>query len=396
MAEQDCILKTYGGSADRPPLLINHKRNQKRKIMKNNRFRIFVINPGSTSTKLALFENNIKILETSVTHDAEVLNSFPMPNDQLDYRMGVIKDFVDKNDIELDNIDAFVGRGGGCYPVPSGTFEVNDLLLNDIRKNVGRTIHPSILGVQLAYEMQQKYGGRLFMVDPICVDEYTDVARVTGVKGLERRAESHALNLRGTAMKHCKIHGMDYKKSSLVVAHIDGGITIAAQKNGKQIDCNQGAGGEGPFTATRTGSLPLMEVLDYFKDHTVEEMRHLCTGTGGFVSHFGTADADEVYMRVLDGNEEAKVVWEALCYNIVKYIGSMAAVLQGNVDGILITGRYTRFRGLIDYIRKYTGWIAPIYVYENEVEQEAMCAGALRVLRGEEKAKVYTGKGMVR
>lgn len=396
MAEQDCILKTYGGSADRPPLLINYKHNQKRKIMKNNRFRIFVINPGSTSTKLALFENNIKILETSVNHDAEVLNSFPMPNDQLDYRMGVIKDFVDKNDIELDNIDAFVGRGGGCYPVPSGTFEVNDLLLNDIRKNVGRTIHPSILGVQLAYEMQQKYGGRLFMVDPICVDEYTDVARVTGVKGLERRAESHALNLRGTAMKHCKIHGMDYKKSSLVVAHIDGGITIAAQKNGKQIDCNQGAGGEGPFTATRTGSLPLMEVLDYFKDHTVEEMRHLCTGTGGFVSHFGTADADEVYMRVLDGNEEAKVVWEALCYNIVKYIGSMATVLQGNVDGILITGRYTRFRGLIDYIRKYTGWIAPIYVYENEVEQEAMCAGALRVLRGEEKAKVYTGKGMVR
>ena len=388
--------------------------------MKNNRFRIFVINPGSTSTKLALFENNIKILETSVTHDAEVLNSFPMPNDQLDYRMGVIKDFVEKNDIELDNIDAFVGRGGGCYPVPSGTFEVNDLLLNDIRNNVGRTIHPSILGVQLAYEMQQKYGGRLFMVDPICVDEYTDVARVTGVKGLERRTESHALNLRGTAMKHCKIHGMDYKKSNLVVAHIDGGITIAAQKNGKQIDCNQGAGGEGPFTATRTGSLPLMEVLDYFKDHTVEEMRHLCTGTGGFVSHFGTSDAtveemrhlctgtggfvshfgtsdaDEVYMRVLDGDEDARLVWEALCYNIVKYIGSMATVLKGKVDGILITGRYTRFRGLIDYIREYTGWIAPIYIYENEVEQEAMCAGALRVLRGEEKAKVYTGKGMVR
>ena len=364
--------------------------------MKNNRFRIFVINPGSTSTKLALFEDNMKILQTSVSHDAEVLNSFPEPNDQLDYRMGVIKEFVEKNDIELDNIDAFVGRGGGCWPVPSGTFEVNDLLLNDIRNNVGRTIHPSILGVQLAYEMQQKYGGRLFMVDPICVDEYTDVARVTGVKGLERRTESHALNLRGTAMKHCKIHGMEYKKSNLVVAHIDGGITIAAQKNGKQIDCNQGAGGEGPFTATRTGSLPLMEVLDYLQDHTVAEMRHLCTGTGGFVSHFGTSDADDVYRKVLDGDAEASLVWEALCYNIVKYIGSMAVVLKGKVDGILITGRYTRFRGLIDYIREYTEWIAPVYIYENEVEQEAMCAGALRVLRGEEEAKVYTGKGMVK
>ncbi len=364
--------------------------------MKNNKFRIFVINPGSTSTKLALFEDNIKILQTSVSHDAEVLNSFPTPNDQLSYRMGVIKDFVEKNDIELDNIDAFVGRGGGCLPVPSGTFEVNDILLNDIRNNVGRTIHPSILGVQLAYEMQQKYGGRLFMVDPICVDEYTDVARVTGVKGIERRTESHALNLRGTAMKHCKIHGMDYKQSNLVVAHIDGGITIAAQMNGRQIDCNQGAGGEGPFTATRTGSLPLMEVLDYFKDHSVEEMRHLCTGTGGFVSHFGTSDADEVYSRVLNGDKDAALVWEALCYNIVKYIGSMAVVLKGKVDGILITGRYTRFRGLIDYIKEYTGWIAPVYIYENEVEQEAMCAGALRVLRGEEEAKVYTGKNMVK
>ncbi|MBR0307807.1 MAG: butyrate kinase [Mogibacterium sp.] len=362
--------------------------------MKDNKYRIFVINPGSTSTKLALFENNQKLLETSVSHDADVLNSFASPNDQLDYRMGVIREFVEKNDIELDNIDAFVGRGGGCHPVPSGTFEVNAELLDDIRNNVGRTIHPSILGVQLAYEMQQKYGGRLFMVDPVCVDEYNDVARVTGVKEIRRRTESHALNLRGTAMKHCKIHGIDYNSSRLVVAHIDGGITIAAQENGRQIDCNQGAGGEGPFTATRTGSLPLMEVLDYLEDHmeehTIEEMRRLCTGTGGFVSHFGTSDADEVYGRVLSGDKEAALVWEALGYNIVKYIGSMAVVLKGKVDGILITGRYTRFHKLLDYIREYCGWIAPIYIYENEVEQEAMCAGALRVLRGEEEPLIYT------
>jgi butyrate kinase len=138
-----------------------------------------------------------------------------------------------------------------------------------------------------------------------------------------------------------------------------------------------------------------MEVLDYLQDHTYEEMRHLCTGTGGFVSHFGTSDADEVYARVIEGDEEAKLVWEALGYNIVKYIGSMATVLKGDLDGILITGRYTRFRRLLDYIRQYTEWIAPIFIYENEVEQEAMCAGALRVLRGEEEPKVYTGKGMV-
>ena len=363
--------------------------------MKNYTYKIFTINPGSTSTKLALFEDRNKIFQTSVTHDAEVLNSFADVNDQFSYRMGVIRDFIKENNIDLSDVDAFVGRGGGCYPVPSGTFEVNDLLLDDIRHNVGHTIHPSILGVQLAYEMQQKYGGRLFMVDPICVDEYTDVARVTGVKEIRRRAESHALNLRGTAMHHCKLHDLDYKKSKLVVAHIDGGITIAAQDCGRQVDCNQGAGGEGPFTATRTGSLPLMEVLDYFRTHTVKEMRRLCTGTGGFVSHFGTSDADEIYARVKAGDKEAALVWEALGYNIVKYIGSMATVLKGQVDGILITGRYTRFTELLDYIKEYVGWIAPVYIYENEVEQEAMCSGALRVLRGKEEPKIYTGKGMV-
>ena len=363
--------------------------------MKNYTYKIFVINPGSTSTKLALFEDDDKVLETSVSHDAAFLNSFNDVNDQLGYRMEVIRRFIEENDIDLSDADAFVGRGGGCYPVPSGTFEVNDLLLSDIRRNAGHTIHPSILGVQLAYELQQRYGGRLFMVDPICVDEYTDVARITGVREITRRCESHALNLRGTAMKHCKLHGMDYRSSRLIVAHIDGGITIAAHDMGRQVDCNEGAGGEGPFTATRTGSLPLMEVLDYFKDHSIEEMRHLCTGTGGFVSHFGTSDADEVYEMVKAGDERARLVWDALGYNIVKYIGSMAVVLKGKVDGILLTGRYTRFDTLIDGIREYVDWIAPVFVYENEVEQEAMAAGALRVLRGEETPLTYTGDNMV-
>ena len=360
--------------------------------MKDKKYRVFVINPGSTSTKVALFEDDEKIYEESVTHDADVLNSYDDVNDQFGYRLEVINELIEDNELDLTNIDAFVGRGGGCHPVPSGTFEVNEKLLRDIKNNVGRTIHPSVLGVQLAYELQQKYGGRLFMVDPICVDEYTDVARVTGVKEVKRRAESHALNLRGTAMKHCKLCGIDYRKCNLVVAHIDGGITIAAHQNGRQIDCNQGAGGEGPFTATRTGSLPLMEVIEYYGDHTLEQMRHLCTGTGGFVSHFGTSDADEVYARVKKGDEDAALVWEALGYNIVKYIGSMATVLKGQVDAILITGRYTRFANLLEYIREYTEWIAPVFIYENEVEQEAMCAGALRVLRGKEEAKIYTGK----
>ena len=355
-------------------------------------FKIFVINPGSTSTKLALFEDRNKVLETSVSHDAIVLNSFPTINDQLDYRMEVIHDFIEKNHIVLDDVDAIVGRGGSCYPVESGTYEVNDKLLEDVRNHVGGILHPSNLGIQMGRIMQKEYGGRLFMVDPICVDEYSDVARITGVKGIERKAISHALNLRGTAMKHAKMMGKKYSETRLVVAHIDGGITIAAHENGRQVDCNDGAGGEGPFTATRTGYLPLLGVLDYLENHSVDEARKLCAGAGGFVSHFGTSDADEIYERVMSGDEDARLIWDALGYNIVKYIGQMATVLKGDVDGIILTGRYTRFDSLMDYIREYVGWIAPVYIYENEVEHEAMASGVLRVLRGEEEAKEYKGK----
>ena len=362
--------------------------------MKNYSYKIFVINPGSTSTKLALFYDDVKVLETSVSHDAATLNEFNSINDQLDYRLAVVHDFIEKNAIDLSDIDAIVGRGGSCYPVQSGTYEVNDDLIEDIRNAVGGIMHPSHLGVQMAQKMQQKYGGRIFMVDPICVDEYRDVARITGVKEIQRKAISHALNLRGTAMKHCKIHKREYDKVKLIVAHIDGGITVSAHDNGRMVDCNDGGGGEGPFTATRTGYIPLLGALSYLENHSPDEVRKLCVSTGGFVSHFGTSDADEVYEMVKKGNKNASLVWEALGYNIVKYIGSMATVLSGKAEAILLTGRYTRFDSLMNYIKDKTSWIAPIYIYENEVEHEAMAAGALRVLQGQEKAKIYKGLDM--
>jgi len=359
--------------------------------MKDYEFKIFVINPGSTSTKLALFEDDRKVLETTVSHDAGELNSFPTINDQLEYRLDVVRNFINDNGIDLSDIDAIVGRGGSCYPVESGTYEVNDELIEDIRNAVGGIQHPSNLGVQLGKKLQEHYGGRLFMVDPIMVDEYTDIARVTGVKGIEREAVSHALNLRGTAMKHCKKQGVRYEDARLITAHIDGGITIAAQEHGKMIDCNNGAGGEGPFTATRIGYLPILGLLEYMENHSVSDVRRLCMGTGGFVSYFGTSDADEVYRMAEEGNTEARLVWEALGYNVVKYIGSMSAVLKGRVDAILLTGRYTRFTTLMEYIRDHISWIAPVFIYENEVEHEAMAAGALRVLKGIEKAREYKG-----
>lgn len=361
-------------------------------IMKKSNFKIFVVNPGSTSTKVALFRDKTKEFEMTITHDASKLNSFPSINDQLDYRMEVVHQFIETNHIDLTDVDAFVGRGGACYPVESGVYEVNDRLVEDMVNAVGGVQHPSNIGIPMAKKLQEKYGGRLFMIDPVAVDEFSPVSRITGVKGIERKAISHALNLKGTAMHHCKLHGLDYKNTKLVVAHIDGGITIAAHDHGRQVDCNDGAGGDGPFTGTRTGSLPLLGVLDYLHDHTEDELRKMCAGYGGFVSYFGTSNADEVLEMAKEGNEEAQLVWTALAYNIVKFIGSMAAALKGEIDGILLTGRYTRFEGLMKYIKEHVGWIAPIYIYENEVEHEAMASGALRVLRGEEEAKEYKGK----
>lgn len=361
--------------------------------MDNKTFKILVINPGSTSTKLEYFENEKSVVKANVFHDSTILLGFPTINDQLDYRMEVVEKWIKDNNLDLTGVDAIVGRGGSCYSLVGGTYTVSDKLVEDVRNYVGGIYHSSMLGVQMAKKFHDIYGGQLFTVDPIMVDEFEDVARITGVKGYYRTSAIHALNQKATARAHAKAMGKKYEDVNLIVCHIDGGMTIVAHRKGKMIDANDGSGGDGPMTPTRMGSMAVTDLIRLFwETKSKDEMRKLCSAAGGLSSWFGTSNADTIHKMVEDGDEKAKLIWEAMTYQITKQIGAMACVLKGQVDGIVLTGGLMRFQDIIDQIEDRCSWIAPISVYPDEMEHEAMRDGALRVLRGEEEALTYTGE----
>ena len=355
-------------------------------------YRIFIINPGSTSTKLSLFENDQNIYTTDVFHDSKILLSFPTINEQLDYRMKVIYDFLKEDHIDLTGIDAVVGRGGGCYAVPGGIYQIDERLIADTRAARGGLYHASMLGVQMANEVHQKYGGIMIMMDPPVVDELCDDARITGLKGVYRRAVSHALNLKATARTHAKRMGKRYEDCNFIVCHIDGGISVTAHEHGRMIDGNDAGGGEGPFTPTRMGSLAVTDGRRVLLGRTDREIRDLCSQAGGLSSWFGTSNSDKVHRMVENGNETAIRVWNAMIYQIIKWIGMMSTPLKGQVDAILLTGGLLRFPEIGKRIEESCSFIAPVYQYPGEFEQEAMAAGAMRILTGEEQVKTYPGK----
>lgn len=355
-------------------------------------FHIFVVNPGSTSTKVEYFENETSIRKANIFHDSTVLKTFPTINDQLDYRMEYVMNWLAENNIDLTGVDAIVGRGGACYSLPSGTYEVDDQFIQDVHDNKGGVYHSSMLGVQMAKALQNKFGGKLFAVDPVVVDEYQDVARITGVKGIYRNSALHALNLKATARAHAKVMGKDYRDLNMIVCHIDGGITVTAHQKGNMIDANDGSGGEGPFTPTRMGSMAITDVSKFLLSKPIEEIKGLCTVTGGLSSWFGTSNTDTIHDLVDQGDAKATLVWQAMIYQITKSIGAMSCVLHGKVDAIVLTGGIMRFQDVFDGINDACSWIAPVASYPGELEHEAMRDGALRVLRGEEEAKKYTGK----
>ena len=356
------------------------------------RYKIFIINPGSTSTKLSLYLNHEKQFSTDVFHDSSVLLQFPTINDQLDYRMEVVYHFLEENSIDLRDVDVIVGRGGGCYAIPGGVYRIDQRLIDDTRSCRGGLYHSSMLGVQMARKMHDRYGGIMLMMDPPVVDELCDLARITGVSGIYRTAISHALNLRAVAMHHARLLGGKYEDYNFIVCHIDGGISITAHEHGRMIDGNNAGGGEGPFTPTRMGSMAVTDVLDHMQDMTSEQIRTLCSQGGGLTSHFGTSNSDVIHKMVEEGNPKAVHVWRAMIYQICKYIGAMSTVLKGKVDTIILTGGLIRFDDLVEQIRDSCEWIAPLALYQGEFEQDAMAAGAMRVLLGEEEAKTYPGK----
>ena len=230
------------------------------------------------------------------------------------------------------------------------------------------------------------------MIDPTCTDELQDLARITGVKGCYRHAASHPLNLKATSRKYAESIGKKYSDLNLIACHIDGGISVTAHKKGMMIDAIDGAGGEGPFTPTRMGGMAVTDVLRFLYGKPKEEIRNLCSVTGGFSSWFGTSNSDYVHDLVEKGDEKAVMIWNAMIYRIAKSIGEMAMVLHGDVDAIILTGGLMRFDDIRAQLQEYCGWLAPIAVYVGECEMEALAKGVLRVLRGEEEAKTYSGK----
>lgn len=360
------------------------------------RYQILVINPGSTSTKIAVFENGTRLCYQNIQHEAAELEQYPTLADQLPYRRDMIMSFLKENGIALADIDVFVGRGGGLIAMTGGTYEVTDLVLEHARTCANGVIHPATLGSQLAAELAKAggHGAKALVVNPPDVDELQDVARMTGLKHVYRTVHLHALNLKEMAIRHSKsVLHQSYEQTNLIVCHIGGGISVSAHHQGRMIDGFDIVGGEGPMAPTRTGSLSLANILDYMdQTHaTTQEMRQLLTRRGGLVNHLGISDTKELVRRKDTGDQYAQMLWDAMLYQIEKCIGAMATVLKGQVDGILLGGGMAYNPELIARISEACSFIAPVSAYPGEFEMEALAAGALRVLTGEEPLKQYTG-----
>ncbi len=356
-------------------------------------WRVLVINPGSTSTKVGLFDGERAVFTVNVAHEASELAKFAGVSDQLPYRVGLIEQALAENGVELASIDAFVGRGGGLLPLPGGTYEVDDVLLDHATRGANGVQHPAQLGPQIAHAFAGRVGKPAFVVNPPDTDELCDEARMTGVRGVYRHVHLHALNLKETAIRHAASAGRAYEECRFVVCHIGGGISVSAHDRGRMVDGADIVGGEGPMAPTRCGALPVAEVLDYLDaGHATADVRRMCMKTGGFVDLLGTSDALEVSRRAEAGDEACSRAWDAMVYQICKEIGAMAAALGGKVDGILLGGGMVHNKGLVRAIEERCGWIAPVFAYPGEFELEAMAAGARRVLDGVEKPLRYSGK----
>lgn len=355
-------------------------------------YKILTINPGSTSTKIGLYQGNSEVFKQTVVHDAAELAKYANVCDQLPYRVKTILDVVTEQGVDISDCAAFCGRGGGLNSCEGGTYEVNEQMLSHAQRGGGN--HPAALGCQIAQSFADQYGARAFIVNPPDVDEYCDEARVTGVAEIYRETSCHTLNQKETAIRVAADLGKKYEECNFIVAHIGGGVSVSAHKNGRIVDSNGIINGEGPMAPTRSGALPAMPLIElcFSGKYTKADVKKLITKSGGFVDHLGTSETLEVVDMINSGNEYARLVYSAFQYQIAKEIGSMAAVLEGKVDAIILTGGISHDKDLCANIEKKCGFIAPVLVRAGEFEMEALAAGALRVLCGEEQAKNYTGE----
>ncbi|GGE10569.1 putative butyrate kinase [Marinithermofilum abyssi] len=352
--------------------------------------RVLAINPGSTSTKIGVFDDEKPILEETLRHDVDELAKYPALFDQYPFRKQLILDTLDKAGINLTRLKAVVGRGGLLRPIPGGTYVVNEAMLEDLRScRYGE--HASNLGAAIAQEIASSLNIPAFIVDPVVVDELDPIARISGVPEIERRSIFHALNQKAVGRRVASKLGKTYFDVNFVIAHMGGGITVGAHKKGRVVDVNNGLHGEGPFSPERAGTIPVGDLvaLSYSGKFFFSEIMKKIVGRGGMMGYLGTTDAREVEERIKKGDEQAKLVYDAMAYQVAKEIGAYASVLEGEVDGIILTGGLAYGEMFTSQIKKRVSWIAPVHVVPGENELQALAEGALRVIRGEEEPLVY-------
>ncbi|KFZ27325.1 MAG: Butyrate kinase 2 [Candidatus Izimaplasma bacterium HR2] len=352
--------------------------------------KILAINPGSTSTKIAIFDDQVQVFNKSIRHSTEKISSFDKIIDQYEFRKSAILGTLEEANINLQEFDAIVGRGGMLKPIQGGTYLVNDTMI-DYVKEAPRGEHASNLGCVLAKELADSINKPAFIVDPVAVDEMDDLARYTGFPEIKRQSLFHALNQKAVALKAAKKLNKNYNEINLIVAHLGGGISVGAHQLGRVIDVNNALDGDGPMSPERSGGIPNgpLYKMALSGEYTLKEMQRKNYGNGGIVAYLGTNDGFEIEKMIKAGDKNALFILEVMCYQIAKEIGACSTVLKGNVDAIVITGGLAYDQFVIDFIKERVSFISKILIFPGEDEMEALAFGALRVLNNEEKYKEY-------
>ncbi len=353
---------------------------------------VLAINPGSTSTKIGVFVNLNPIFLKNIQHDPSELARFDKIADQFQYRRDIIAEQLNNANVPEEIVKAVVGRGGLLKPIESGVYLVNDRMKEDLR-NSPMGEHASNLGGLIADAFAQQLPGvKAYIANPVVVDELDDIARITGNPLFKRKSIFHALNQKAVARSHAKAVMRRYEDMNLIVAHLGGGITVGAHKLGRVVDVNNGLDGEGPFSPERSGTLPVGDLVKicFSGKYTQKEVMKMIKGEGGLMAYLGTNSAYDVEQMMADGDPEARLIYEAMAYQVAKEIGAMSTVLKGQVDGILITGGVAHSKWFVNQIIERVHRIAPVHVYPGEDEMKALAFNGMRVLTGETEPKIYT------
>lgn len=351
-------------------------------------YKILAINPGSTSTKVSLYEDEQEIFTKKLDHPLEQIEKFENVEDQLNMRKDLVLSFLKEKKLDIKELSAVVARGGMLPPVKTGAYVINDLMVDRV-ENRPVMEHASNLAAPIAYEIAKEAGVPSYIYDCVMADELTDMARISGMPDLPRTSSSHVLNTRAMAIKAAKERNRNYEDMNIIVAHLGGGISINVHEKGRIVDLV--SDDEGPFSPERAGRVPCRELINlcYSGKYDKKTMQRKLRGNGGLRAYLNTIDAREVEKMIADGNEEAKLVYEAMAYQIAKGIGELSTVVEGNVDVIVLTGGIAYSKILTDWILKRVRFIAPVEIIAGENEMEALAFGALRVLKKEEFAREY-------